>query len=69
MTVANVSVNKISAIPRQCHPAAITIMVMVGLRSPLGDATWSELVKYITIISVIANGGAHVIIYKALNRL
>ena len=42
MTVANVSANKISTIPRQCHPAAITKMVMVGLHCPLGDATRSE---------------------------
>ena len=28
MTVANVSANMISAIPRQCHPAAITQMVI-----------------------------------------
>ena len=34
--------NKISTIPRQCHPAAITQMVMDGLRYTLGDATWSE---------------------------
>ena len=39
MTVANVSANKISTIPRQCHPAAITQMVMDGLRYTLGDAT------------------------------
>ena len=42
MTVANVSTNKISTIPRQCHPASITRMVMDGLRCPLGDATRSE---------------------------
>ena len=42
MTVANVSANKISTIPRQCHPAAITKMVMVGLRCSLGDAMQSE---------------------------
>ena len=34
--------NKISTIPRECHPAAITQMVMDGLRCPLGDATQSE---------------------------
>ena len=42
MTVANVSANKISTIPRQCHPAAITQMVMDGLHCPLGDVTWNE---------------------------
>ena len=42
MTVANVSANKISTILRQCHPATITKMVMVGLYCPLGDAMWSE---------------------------
>ena len=34
--------NKISTIPRQCHPAAITQMVMDGLRCSLGDATQSR---------------------------
>ena len=42
MTVAKVSANKISTIPRQCQPAAITQMVMDGLRCRFGDATWSE---------------------------
>ena len=42
MTVANVSANKISTIPRQCHPAAITQIVMDGLCCPLGDATRSK---------------------------
>ena len=42
MTVANISANKISPIPRQCHPAAIAQMVMDGLRCPLGDATQSS---------------------------
>ena len=42
MTVANVSVNKISNISRQCHPAAITQMVMDGLHCPLSYATQSE---------------------------
>ena len=42
MTVDNVSANKISTIPRQCHPAAIIQMVMDGLRCSLGDATQSE---------------------------
>ena len=42
MTVTNVSANKISTIPRQCHPAAIAKMVMGGLRCLLGDATLSE---------------------------
>ena len=34
--------NKISTIPRQCHPPAIIQMVMDGLRRPLGNATRSE---------------------------
>ena len=38
MTVANVNANKISTIPRQCHPAAIAQMVMDGLRCVLGNA-------------------------------
>ena len=42
MQVANVSANKISTIPRQCHPAAITQMVIDGLRCPLGDAMRSK---------------------------
>ena len=42
MTVANISANKISTIPRHCHRAAITQMVMDGLRCPLGNTTWSE---------------------------
>ena len=42
MTVAKVSANNTSTIPRQRHPAAITQMVMDGLRCPLGDATRSE---------------------------
>ena len=42
MTVANVSVNKISTIPRQCHPAEIIQKVMDGLHCPLGDVTLSE---------------------------
>ena len=42
MTVAKGSANKISTIPRQCHPAAITQMVMDGLPCPLDDEMWSE---------------------------
>ena len=42
MTVANVSENMISTIPRQCPPAAITQMVMDGLCCYLGDVTRSE---------------------------
>ena len=42
MTVANASANKISTIPRQCHPAAIAQMVMDSLRCLLRDATRSE---------------------------
>ena len=42
MTVAKVSANKISTIPRQCHPAAIAQMMMDGLPGPLGDAMRSE---------------------------
>ena len=42
MTVAKVSANKISTIPRQCNPAAITQMVMDGLPCPLGDAMRSK---------------------------
>ena len=34
--------NKISTIPRQCHPAAITQMVMDGLHCPLGNVMQSE---------------------------
>ena len=34
--------NKSSTIPRQCHPAAITQMVMDGLRYTLADAMRSE---------------------------
>ena len=42
MTVANFNANKISTIPWQCHPAAITQMGMDGLHCPLGDTTQSE---------------------------
>ena len=35
--LANVCANKISTIPRQYHPAAITQMVMDGLHCPLSD--------------------------------
>ena len=42
MTVANVSTIKISTISRQCHPAAITQMVMDGLHCPQGDTTRSK---------------------------
>ena len=37
--------NKISTIPRQCHPAAIIQIVMDGLRYTLGDATRPERVR------------------------
>ena len=50
MTVANVSANKSSTIPRQCHPAAITQMVMDNLCFLLGDVTRSELVIVIIIM-------------------
>ena len=53
--------NKISTIPRQCHPAAITQMVMDGLCYALGDVTQSErgrrpclLVKFVKNITVQA---------------
>ena len=53
MTVANVSANKISTIPRQFHPAAITQMVMDGLRCPLGDATQSERGQRLSLLIII----------------
>ena len=57
MTVANVSANKISTIPRQCHPTAITQMVMDGLHCPLGDATRSERDRKPRLLVInIANG-------------
>ena len=61
MTVAKVSANKISTVPKQCHPAVITQMVMDGLRCPLGDATQSErgqrqrlLVLYYSCLHLLA---------------
>ena len=47
--------NKISTIPRRCHPAAIIQMVMDGLRCPLSDAMQSErgACSYICICTVM----------------
>ena len=53
MTVANVSANKISTIPRQCHPAAIAQMVMDGLRCPLYDATRSERGQRLRLLVIL----------------
>ena len=52
MTVANVSANKISTIPRKCHPTAITQMVMDGLRCSLGDVTRSKRSRRLCLLVI-----------------
>ena len=56
MTVVNISANKITTIPKQCHPVAITQMVMDGLRCPLGDATLARIFNLFQSVRPLVRG-------------